>query len=255
MQFSFLMCVNQDQPFLDQAVSSMIAQDYKDEYEIIIVANNCLDALYEKLQGYAERSKNIRLFRTSIGQLAFNLNYGFDQAKGDYVVRMDADDVCFPDRLTRTAEMLEVHEYPDVLSGLAQKVDESGRVTQGAEKVPARKNVSRLLWFKNPIVHPATAIKRESLLKARGYLGGVNCEDYDLWLRMDRLGMDLIQADFLAIQYRINPYQVKGSRIAYADGVGLKLREALFRPSLLFFIGTLQGLTKFLIFSLMRRMK
>ena len=91
MLFSFLMCVNQDQPFLDQAVDSMIAQDYKDEYEIVIVANNCLDALFEKLQGYAEKSKNIRLFRTSIGQLAFNLNYGFDQAKGDYVVRMDAD--------------------------------------------------------------------------------------------------------------------------------------------------------------------
>src|SRR5690606_12809977 len=87
MLFSFLMCVNQDQPFLSQAVESMITQDYKDEYEIIIVANNCLDALFEKLQGYAEKSKNIRLFRTSIGQLAFNLNYGFDQAKGDYVVR------------------------------------------------------------------------------------------------------------------------------------------------------------------------
>src|SRR5690554_22383 len=155
MQFSFLMCVNQDQPFLDQAVNSMIAQDYKDEYEIIIVANNCQDALYEKLQGYVEKSKNIRLFRTSIGQLAFNLNYGFDQAKGDYVVRMDADDVCFPDRLTRTAEMLEVHGYPDVLAGLAQKIDESGRVIQVAQKVAVRENVSRLLWFKNPIVHPA----------------------------------------------------------------------------------------------------
>src|SRR5690606_21936020 len=155
----------------------------------------------------------------------------------------------------RTAEMLEVHGYPDVLSGLAQIIDESGRVIQDAKKVAARENVSRLLWFKNPIVHPATAIKRESLLKARGYLGGINCEDYDLWLRMDRLGMNLILSDFLAIQYRINPYQVKGSRIAYADGVGLKLREALYRPSLAFFIGTFLGLSKFVLFSFMRRMK
>lgn len=255
MKFSFLMCVNQDQPFLSQAVESMIAQDHKDEYEIIIVANNCLDALYDKLQSYAEKSKNIRLFRTSIGQLAFNLNYGFDQAKGDYVVRMDADDVCFPDRLTRTAEMLEVHGYPDVLSGLAQRIDESGTMIGGPESLSRKKNASDLLWLKNPIVHPATAIKRESLLKVRGYLGGINCEDYDLWLRMDRARMAIVSANFVAIQYRINPYQVKGSRIAYADGVGLKLREALFRGNLRFFAGTLIGLGKFIFFSLAGRMK
>lgn len=255
MQFSFLMCVNQDQPFLDQAVESMIAQDYKDEYEIVIVANNCLDALFEKLQGYAEKSKNIRLFRTSIGQLAFNLNYGFDQAKGDYVVRMDADDVCFPDRLTRTVEMLEVHGYPDVLAGLAEQIDENGVVIGRPGKARTEKQISRLLPFKNPIVHPASAIKRNSLLKARGYLGGVNCEDLDLWIRMDRAGMRLVVADFPAIQYRINPYQVKGSRIAYADGVGLTLREALFRGSPRFFIGAFTSFVKFYVFSLIGRMK
>lgn len=255
MKFSFLMCVNQDQPFLDQAVNSMIAQDYKDEYEIVIVANNCLDALFEKLQGYAEKSKNIRLFRTSIGQLAFNLNYGFDQAKGDYVVRMDADDVCFPDRLTRTAEMLEVHGYPDVLSGLAEKIDENGVVIGQPGKARSEKQISRVMPFKNPIVHPASAIKRESLLKVRGYLGGINCEDRDLWLRMDRAGMRLVVADFPAIQYRINPYQVKGSRIACADGVGLTLREALFRGSPRFFIGAFTSFVKFYVFLLIGRMK
>src|SRR5690554_984418 len=255
MQFSFLMCVNQDQPFLDQAVNSMIAQDYKGEYEIIIVANNCLDALYEKLQGHAEKSKNIRLFRTSIGQLAFNLNYGFDQAKGDYVVRMDADDVCFPDRLTRTAEMLEVHGYPDVLAGLAEQIDENGVVIGRPGKARTEKQISRLLPFKNPIVHPATAINRISLLKVRGYLGGINGQDYDLWVRMERSGMIIVLANFVAIQYRINPYQVKGSRITYADAIGLKLREALFRGSSLFFLGALVGVGKFFLFTLVRKMK
>jgi len=254
MQFSFLMCVNQDQPFLDQAVESMITQDYKDDYEIIIVANNCLDALYEKLQGYAEKSKNIRLFRTSIGQLAFNLNYGFDQAKGDYVVRMDADDVCFPDRLARTAEMLEVHGYPDVLAGLAEKINENGVALGPPGKVRSEKQISRLLPFKNPIVHPASAVKRESLLRVRGYLGGINCEDRDLWLRMNRMGMRLVAGDFTAIQYRINPYQVKGSKIAYADGVGLTLREGLFRGSPIFIFGALISLSKFYLFLALKRM-
>lgn len=255
MLFSFLMCTHEDQPFLNDAIESMISQDFNDDYEIVIVANNCTDQLYNKLCAFLVRSEKIRLFRTSIGQLAFNLNYGFDQAKGDYVVRMDADDVCFPDRLTRTAEMLEVHGYPDVLAGLAEQIDENGVVIGRPGKARTEKQISRLLPFKNPIVHPASAIKRNSLLKARGYLGGVNCEDRDLWLRMDRAGMRLVVADFPAIQYRINPYQVKGSRIAYADGVGLTLREALFRGSPRFFIGAFTSFVKFYVFSLIGRMK
>lgn len=255
MLLSFLMCVHEDQPYLNMAIESMLEQDYQDEYEIVIVANNCSDQLFEKLLSFSERSSKIRLFRTSIGQLAFNLNYGVDKAKGDYIVRMDADDICFPDRLSKTKKMLEDHDFPDVLSGLAEKIDENGVVIGQPGKARSEKQISRVLPFKNPIVHPASAIKRESLLKARGYLGGINCEDRDLWLRMDRAGMRLVVADFPAIQYRINPYQVKGSRIAYADGVGLTLREALFRGSPRFFIGAFTSFVKFYVFSLIGRMK
>src|SRR5690554_6828513 len=252
MLFSFLMCVNQDQPFLSQAVESMITQDYKDEYEIIIVANNCLDALYEKLQGYAEKSKNIRLFRTSIGQLAFNLNYGFDQAKGDYVVRMDADDVCFPDRLSKTEEALKLNEYPDVLSGKAVIIDGESKETGKSTKYRNDVQIKKSLPFFNPIVHPACAIKRSSLIAIRGYLGGINCEDYDLWLRFDRDGKALIMGDFFAIKYRLNEFQVKGSRIAYADAVGLRLRECLYRGSFNYLLSTLYGVSKFFTLILLR---
>ena len=69
MKFSFLMCVNQVQPFLDKAILSMVNQDYLEKYEVLIVANNCSDSLYEILIGYCLRFENIRLYRTSIGQV------------------------------------------------------------------------------------------------------------------------------------------------------------------------------------------
>lgn len=255
MKFSFLMCVNQGQPFLRVAVNSMLHQDYSGSYEVLIVANNCTDSLYEELLEFLQVSDKVRLYRTSIGQLAFNLNYGADLALGEYIVRMDADDVCLPDRLSKTLQMLERHNYPDVISGLARKIDSQGELVGVIGHVRNRNRLSKFLCFQNPIVHPATAIRRDSLIKVRGYLGGVNCEDYDLWLRMDRLGMEIIVADFYPIHYRVNDYQVSGSRIAYSDGVGLRLREALVRGSAMYLLGFFFALCKFFVLLALGRMK
>lgn len=71
---------------------------------------------------------------------------------------------------------------------------------------------------------------------------------------LNRMGMRLVAGDFTAIQYRINPYQVKGSKIAYADGVGLTLREGLFRGSPIFIFGALISLSKFYLFLALKRM-
>ena len=249
------MCVHQSQPYLDQAIRSMLDQDYEAPYEIIIVANNCSDDLYAELEASCERFDNIRLYRTLIGQLAFNLNYGIDRANGEYIVRMDSDDVCRFDRLKNTAHSLEMNGWPDLLGALAQPINERG-VAVGKPGVPLNsKQVRRALYYKNPIVHPATAIRKESLLKARGYLGGINCEDRDLWMRMDRIGMRLLVEDFVAINYRINPFQVKGSRIAYADNAGLLLREGLYRGSAPYFFGSVYASLKFFLLAILGKMK
>ena len=67
--------------------------------------------------------------------------------------------------------------------------------------------------------------------------------------------MEMVVTDFYPICYRINSYQVKGSRVAYSDGVSLRLREALFRCSFLYFLGLVMGLGKFFIYSVMGKMK
>lgn len=57
MKFDFVMCVHQDNPFLDRAISSMVQQDYDEHYGIIIIANNCTDELYEKLMRISYKKK------------------------------------------------------------------------------------------------------------------------------------------------------------------------------------------------------
>lgn len=249
------MCINKDHAFVDEAIESMLCQDFDSDYEVIIVANNCTDDLYEKLELYAGASKHIKLYRTSIGQLAFNLNYGVDKALGQYIVRMDSDDVSMPDRLTNTLKSLREYNYPDLLAAKAYLINDVGDALGESGKAMTPNEIHKALRYKNPIVHPTSSIKKQSILKARGYLGGINCEDRDLWLRMDRSGMRLLVDDFFAIHYRISDVQVKGSRIAYADNAGLLLREALYRKSLPYGVGAFVACLKFIFLSMLRKMK
>lgn len=253
--FDFLMCVNADNPYIDLAINSMLEQNYENEYGIIIVANNCTDALYDKLLSYKNKHQLITLHRTSIGQVAFNLNYGANLSNADYLVRMDADDICELNRLQLTERFILENDYPDVVSGSINLINEDGFLLKSILNEYNERSLKKIIPFKNVICHPATALKRSSLIQARGYLGGLNGEDYDLWVRMLRLNFKFILFPEVVLSYRLSSFQVRGSSIAYADGVGTKLREFLLGNGCLFLAGFFIALLKFVIFKIFRKMK
>ncbi|EHH0795665.1 glycosyltransferase [Vibrio vulnificus] len=217
--FSFLMCVHEDNPFIDNAIQSVLEQDYND-FEFIIVANNCSNSLYERLSCLDD--SRIRLFRTSIGQLSFNLNYGVDKAKGKYIVRMDSDDICLSTRLS-VCEKYAHGDY-DVIAFSAEIIDQNDCLI--GERIIGSENEKKLL-YKNPIIHPAVMIKRESLIKARGYLGGFQSEDYDLWLRMYHSSFKFHFSNEIVLKYRIHNTQSKGALLPYCEVSGYFIRNFL----------------------------
>ncbi|WP_131825405.1 glycosyltransferase [Salinivibrio sp. ML323] len=234
--YSFLMCVNEDNPFLEEAITSVLQQDYQ-EFEFIIVANNCTDQLYKKLCEFED--SRIRLFRTSIGQLSFNLNFGIDKACGRYIIRMDSDDVCLPNRLSICKEYAS-SEY-DLIAFSAELIDENNRCV-GIRDL-GRESVNRII-YKNPIIHPAVMLKKESLVRIRGYLGGYQSEDYDLWLRMIGKGYKIHFSKEVVLKYRIRNGQSKGSLLPYCEVAGYFLRELLLYKKLSLLAGLFIAIIK-----------
>ncbi len=112
--------------FLNDALESIINQDYSYEYEIIVIANNCDDNLWAYLNSV--ESDKLKIHRTNIGQLAFNLNYGANIARGEYIVRMDADDVSTPNRLKILEAAIQENNYPDVIGTSVYFISETGRI-------------------------------------------------------------------------------------------------------------------------------
>ncbi len=226
MIFSVLMCCNRDDGFLDEAIKSILNQTHK-EFEFIIVLNNCDDELFERVSFINDN--RIKLFRNKIGQLSFNLNFGIENAVGDYIVRMDSDDISYSCRLEKLNNIIKTNQQIDIIAGSADFIDECGQII--GESILNKKIKWRsMVKYKNPFIHPATAIRRDFLIAIRGYLGGFQSEDYDLWLRAanDKKTKVLICSD-KHIKYRISKNQARGNLLGYAEVAGFSLREIVLR--------------------------
>lgn len=242
--FTVLMCVHRDDAFVQPAINSVLVQT-ESEFELVIVLNGrpaALDALAAKVR--AIRDPRIVVLRTEIMQLGFSLNLGLQHSRADYIVRFDSDDLCHPERLRRTRELIEQNPGVDIVAGSCRRIAEDGSAL-GVVDVNRVRDWRKTLPWKNPFVHPATTIRRERLLALRGYAGGLCSEDYDLWLRLAALpDVRVVTSSFPMVDYRVSPAQVSGSRLGYAEVAGYLLRDVLMRPGLRNLSGALVAVAK-----------
>ena len=227
--FSVLLCVHQDQDYLAEAVTSILNQTDPD-FEFLIGANACDDSLMQVLGQLVGNDARVRIFRTDIGQLAFNLNYLADLARGEYLIRMDSDDVSELDRIAVIRAAL-VLQRQDVLGSWVSLINANGdRV--GEMRFPCENlAIVRALPWRTVFCHPSVVIRRKFLLEMRGYLGGFVSEDSDLWLRAVLANGRLGNIPKQLLRYRLHGEQATRSRRGYSEVAGHWLRELLIQPS------------------------
>lgn len=251
-KLSVLFCVNRSNPHLRAAVDSVLIQTHRD-FEFLIGANACSDEFFDELRCIADDPR-VRLFRTQIPQLAFTLNYLAEQAVGNWLVRMDADDVCEPHRFARLLEAIDGGVY-DVIGSWATLIDARDRVV-GEFKPPADlRGIRRMLLRSNPIAHPTVAFSRAFLMSMRGYLGGYVSEDLDLWMRAIRSGARVTNIQEPLLRYRMHDGQVSRSRLGYAEAAAHWHRELLLTPSFYNATGWLIASTKAVVMPIRNRFK
>src|SRR3989338_8491510 len=99
--------------FLPAALESILDQTYRN-FEVIAIDDGSTDNSYEILKDYAERDSRLRVFRNSKNlNIANTLNRGIKLARGQYIARMDADDIALPHRLAKQLHYLLLH--PDTV--------------------------------------------------------------------------------------------------------------------------------------------
>lgn len=173
---------------LRESLESLAVQSVPAE-QLVLVADGVIGLDQEEvLAAYARdpRIPNLRLVRLerNLG-LARALNAGLPHCDGDWVMRMDSDDRCRPDRIEVQRRYLEHHPEIDVLSAWCHEF-EAGSERRFLKTSPVdHDSIVLVLRWRNALVHSATVVRRTRLLGIGGYRADFGMlEDYDLYVRL-----------------------------------------------------------------------
>jgi glycosyltransferase involved in cell wall biosynthesis len=181
---SWLLCTNRADNLLIRAVNSCLLQSYTD-FELIIVANGP-DAklIADFIHQHFCNDYRICVLVSDVCLLNFNLSLGILKSQGDYIARMDADDISLPERLA--VQVAYMDRYPDlIVLGSSYKLVDSHDQIHGVVYPPLTDlEIRKKLITGNPFCHPSVMLRRKAIVNIGAYLGGRNAEDYDLWCRL-----------------------------------------------------------------------
>ena len=172
--------------FFRLAVASLKKQTLTD-WELII----CDDYSHEKCSEFilklAATDPRIRVVKNRINSgLAVSLNKCIALSRGDYIARMDDDDICMPERLEKQVKFLEEHFSVSWVGCNAGLMDDTGR--WGERKMPECPEARDFLRF-CPYIHPSVMFRRSVFEKYGGYKKLRRGEDYELFMRLHAAGL------------------------------------------------------------------
>mgnify|MGYP001166116213 CR=1 FL=1 len=179
-----LMSVYNGRAFLERSLGSILRQTWRD-FEFLIIDNCSTDDGWTFLQARARQDARIRLLRNerNLG-LAASLNRGLQEARGEYIARMDADDAARPARLARQVEFMERHADVGICGG--QILRHVGAQTHVGRYPLSAEACDVTLLFHACFPHPAVMLRRAALQTGPHFYDArfEQAEDYDLWARM-----------------------------------------------------------------------
>lgn len=185
-----------------------LAQQTLRDFELIAVDDGSTDETPAILRNFAAGDTRFHLVSQEHGGIAKALNLGLDECQAEYIARMDADDLAYPERLAKQVSFLDAH--PDIaLVSCQVKGFPAENVRQGFEiyldwqnSLLTDEDIRREIFIESPFAHPSVAIRRDWLGKVGGYQEYGWPEDYDLWLRLYLAGAHFAKLPEVLLEWR-----------------------------------------------------
>ena len=176
--------------YLGEAIDSILGQTYRD-FEFLIIDDGSTDDSIDIINAYDD--PRIRLQQHPNRGLAESLRQGVIDARGEYIIRADADDISYPTRIERQAILFQNREDIGLCRTMLDWIDQDGKVFRRNWDPNDTDKAARwqMLW-KNIGSHPSTAFRRTTLIENgvnyRSHINGLSIinsiEDYDLWSQL-----------------------------------------------------------------------
>lgn len=204
----------EDERLLRESIESILNQSYKDFEYIIILDYPDNDVHKRVIEEYALKDDRIHFYvnEKNMG-LTDSLNRGLSLCHGEYIARMDADDISLPDRLERQMKYLEKNHY-DLIGGITEMINENGSLLYSIKSVPTDpKKINKALRYSQCIAHPTWLGRKEVFEKNAGYRHMPLCEDYDFTLRAVLNGFVVSNLNEAVLKYRMTSNSISRSNL------------------------------------------
>ena len=167
VRVSVLMTIFNAEAHLKEAIDSILAQKVSD-WELIAVDDGSTDQSTEILSTYDDPRVCVFVLPENIGRTPA-LRYAFEQAGGEYIAILDADDVALPERLVRQVKFLDNRPEVVLVGSWTQIIDERGRITSTLEPPINSEELHDCLGWANPIAHSSVMYRSVAASKVGGY--------------------------------------------------------------------------------------
>lgn len=201
---SVVMPVRDGGAYLAPAVASILSQSHS-RLELILVDDHSSDGAITGLQSDDRR---LRLVESQGQGVSSAFNTGLALANGEFIARMDADDIALPTRFETQLSYFKKHPDVSICGGCVEIFSADG-IEGGNQRYQAWLNICRSpsrirreIFIESPIPNPTAIFRRPAILDLGGYADPDWPEDYDLFLRADALGMNMGKPDQVVLRWR-----------------------------------------------------
>lgn len=209
VEVSVVMAVYNGERYLRQSIDSILNQTYQN-WELILINDASTDSTAQILASYHD--ERIRVLTNPVNlKLPASLNKGIREARGTYILRMDADDICRPDRFQKQVEYLRRHPDTAMYWGLGFLYSD-GVIRPSLTSFSLRHDrLKALLLFFCPVYHNDVIMRRELFEKFQYQPEFTISEDWQLWGQISRTEKIQGARDYLVL-YRIHGEQVTNAK-------------------------------------------
>ena len=227
---SVVMPVFNTERYVAHAVKSVLGQTFED-FEFIILDDGSSDSSVHIIQEYAEGDDRVRFFPLEHQGYVSLLRRGLNHCRGEFVARMDSDDISTPDRFEKQVAFMRANPEIVAVGSRVVLIDPYGsQFEQPGHKTTHEDIEAELLkgvgWA---IVHPTAMMRRDALMKVGGYREDLAVsEDLDLFLRLAEVGKLTNLPDVL-LRYRQHLLSVNYTRYEQQKAVKRSIVSEAYR--------------------------
>lgn len=204
---SVILPVHNAGAYLADAIASILHQKNV-LLELIVVNDHSSDGAINNLPAALTNDSRVTFINAETRGVVAVMKTGFEHAKGDYIARMDADDIALPNRLEKQYEYLQQNPEIGIAGGQVKIFSQHG-VAEGfllyekwLNQLCSPEDIERELFVESPIPNPTAFFRREVYEALGGYHDPEWAEDYDMWLRAHALGIKMGKPEGVLLHWR-----------------------------------------------------